>query len=279
MKLCRPHHTITFLPARTATSRSQPSHRPHRRDDQPNRASFSSQQPPRAAAAAAAAAALSISPASSPTNIQIAWQALQQAASSDPIGAIIGIALSIAAAALSAMMIAAIPALFALRKSAQAAEALLHSMREELPDTAAALRLSGLEMADAVSEVTALGSDLTEGVRASARAIVGAEQGLRDSIQFASNVAVPSLKNAIPGTKQRVESALKERSKLDTQQTLRETAGATKVAVKRLRTVLGAASVAKTALQYVQGQRRELLHNRRPMMINPYADGALSDEE
>ena len=84
-------------------------------------------------------------------------------------------------------------------------EALLHVLREEIPDTAAAVRLSGLEIADAVEEVGALGSDLTEGIRASARMMAGAEQGLRESINFAgqavTSYVVPSVKEKIPTTK------------------------------------------------------------------------------
>lgn len=95
--------------------------------------------------------------------------------------------------------------MLAFRRSAQAAEALLHTMREELPDTVAALRLSGLEMADAVQEVTAFGNDLTEGVRASARAIVSAEQGVREGLNLATQTitsyAVPSVKKALPAAK------------------------------------------------------------------------------
>ena len=133
------------------------------------------------------------------------WPVLAQAWALDPVGVLLGIAVSIAAVALSILMIAAVPTMLAFRRSAQAAEALLHSMREELPDTVAALRLSGLEMADAVQEVTAFGNDLTEGVRASARAIVGAEQGVRDGINLANlaitGYAVPTVKKAIPGAK------------------------------------------------------------------------------
>lgn len=93
----------------------------------------------------------------------------------------------------------------ALRRTAHAAEALLHSLREELPDTAAALRLSSLEMSDAIEEVSSLGADLTEGLRSSARVITGAEQGLRDSMSLAgeamTSYIIPGVKQRIPRTK------------------------------------------------------------------------------
>ena len=176
------------------------------------------------------------------------WPVIVQAYSTDPVGVLFSVAACLAAAALSALLVAAIPALFvsfsrcaalyllghylstaalspstsaanqlqtqlahacifmqALRRSAHAMEALLHVLREEIPDTAAAVRLSGLEIADAVEEVGALGSDLTEGIRASARMMAGAEQGLRESINFAgqavTSYVVPSVKEKIPTTK------------------------------------------------------------------------------
>jgi hypothetical protein len=148
---------------------------------------------PRAAAAAVPVAA---------TNL---WSALVHAYHADPARALLSIAISIAAIALSALVLAAIPTLLAFRRSAQAAEMFLHAMREELPDTAASIRLSGLEVADAVQEVTALGADITEGVRASARAILGAEQGVKSGWNLATSAvtgyAVPTIKKAIPGTK------------------------------------------------------------------------------
>jgi hypothetical protein len=204
------------------------------------------------------------------------WTALVQAYHADPARALLSIAASIAAVALSALIVAAIPTLFAFRRSAQAAEALLQAMRDELPDTAASLRLSGLEVADAVQEVTALGTDITEGVRASARAILGAEQGVKSGWNLATSAvtgyAVPTLKKAIPGTKEKVQDALVERSNLETQKSLHETATATTKAVKRLRMVLGAAGVANTAARVVKGA------TRRQRQLDPYAAPSDSEE-
>ena len=50
----------------------------------------------------------------------------------------------------------------AWRRTAQSVEALALSLEREVPDTAATMRLSGLELADAIGEVTLLGADLTE---------------------------------------------------------------------------------------------------------------------
>ena len=158
-----------------------------------------------------------------------------------------------------------------MRRSVLAAEALIHVMRAELPDTAAAVRLSSLEMSDAVQEVSALGNDLTEGVRASARALVSAEQGVRQGITFASSAvtdyAVPSLKRVVPETKGMVEGVLKERSVLNTTQGLRETAGATKVVVQRLRAALGVVAVGGAAGRVL---KRGATRNSAKQ-LNPYA--------
>jgi hypothetical protein len=72
---------------------------------------------------------------------------------------------------------------------------------------------------------------------------------------------------------EKVQDALVERSNLDTQKTLHETATATTKAVKRLRMVLGAVGVANTAARVVRGatggQRR----------LDPYAAPTDSDVE
>ena len=44
-----------------------------------------------------------------------------------------------------------------MRRTALAMELLLHTVEREIPDTAATVRLSGLEMADAIQEVSLLG--------------------------------------------------------------------------------------------------------------------------
>jgi len=44
-----------------------------------------------------------------------------------------------------------------VRRAAQAMEAMLYTMEREIPETAAAVRLSSMEMSDAIEEVTLLG--------------------------------------------------------------------------------------------------------------------------
>ncbi|KAG5607355.1 hypothetical protein H5410_028847 [Solanum commersonii] len=93
-------------------------------------------------------------------------------------------------AAISAtwLFFSAIPTLLAFRRAAESLEKLMDVTREELPDTMAAVRLSGMEISDLTMELSDIGHDLpsqglTQGVRSSTRAVSLAEERLR---QFSS---------------------------------------------------------------------------------------------
>ncbi|CAI5995886.1 unnamed protein product [Closterium sp. NIES-64] len=73
-------------------------------------------------------------------------------------------------AALSGIIFAAIPALLAVRRAAQAVERLAATAREELPGTMAAVRLSGMEISDLTMELSDLSHEISQGVRSPARA-------------------------------------------------------------------------------------------------------------
>ncbi|XP_074558737.1 uncharacterized protein LOC141814697 [Curcuma longa] len=85
------------------------------------------------------------------------------------------------AAAVSAAWIffSAIPTLLAFRKAAESIEKLLDVTTEELPDTMAAVRLSGMEISDLTTELSDLGQEITQGVKNSTRAVRVAEDRLR----------------------------------------------------------------------------------------------------
>lgn len=85
------------------------------------------------------------------------------------------------AAAISAtwLFCAAIPALLAFKRAAESLEKLMDATREELPDTMAAVRLSGMEISDLTMELSDLGQEITQGVRSSTRAVRLAEERLR----------------------------------------------------------------------------------------------------
>lgn len=89
--------------------------------------------------------------------------------------------------ALALFILAALPALKALRKAAEALEKLADTAREELPGTMAAVRLSGMEISDLTMELSDLSQEISDGVRSSARAVQVAEQGLRHMGSFATS--------------------------------------------------------------------------------------------
>ena len=136
------------------------------------------------------------------------FQTFVTAFQANPIGMMTSVATLLGSCALVALLVAAIPALFALRRTLVAAEVLLVSLQDELPDAVAALRLSGLELSDAIEEVSGLGSDMTAGLRATARALVGAEGGMRGSVE--------ALQAMTPAMHQFAEKALQKRASLAT---------------------------------------------------------------
>ncbi|KAK6150499.1 hypothetical protein DH2020_015431 [Rehmannia glutinosa] len=85
------------------------------------------------------------------------------------------------AAAISAtwLFCSAIPTLLAFKRAAESLEKLMDTTREELPDTMAAVRLSGMEISDLTMELSDLGQEITQGVKSSTRAVRLAEERLR----------------------------------------------------------------------------------------------------
>lgn len=67
------------------------------------------------------------------------------------------------------------------------------TLEMELPDTAASIRLSSLEMSDCMSELGALGSDLTGGIQSAARMVSATEAGVRQGAQAIGGAVVPAL--------------------------------------------------------------------------------------
>ncbi|KAF5839031.1 hypothetical protein DUNSADRAFT_1728 [Dunaliella salina] len=83
----------------------------------------------------------------------------------------------------AAFLLCAIPALWAFIRVAYRTEAVLEQVERELPETAALIRLSGLEVTDCVAEITGLGSDLSSGLRSTANMATMTETGVRQSVQ------------------------------------------------------------------------------------------------
>lgn len=133
-----------------------------------------------------------------------AWVTLVQAFHADPVGLMTSLVACLGTVALCVLLIVAVPALLSMKRAMEEMEVLVRSLQDELPDALAAVRLSGLEIADAVEEVSGLGSDLTAGIRASARALVDAEGGIRQGVELASgalSAAGPAMKKRMPAAK------------------------------------------------------------------------------
>ncbi|PQQ02781.1 uncharacterized protein Pyn_23555 [Prunus yedoensis var. nudiflora] len=90
----------------------------------------------------------------------------------------------------------------AFKRAAQSLEKLMDVMREELPDTMAAVRLSGMEISDLTMELSDLGQEITQGVRSSTRAVRVAEERLRRLTNMAPSASVQEVaspKTKVPG--------------------------------------------------------------------------------
>ncbi|XP_077249986.1 uncharacterized protein LOC143889602 isoform X2 [Tasmannia lanceolata] len=85
----------------------------------------------------------------------------------------------VAAISASWIFFSAIPTLMAFKRASESLEKLLDVTRKELPDTMAAVRLSGMEISDLTMELSDLGQEITQGVRNSTRAVRMAEDRLR----------------------------------------------------------------------------------------------------
>ncbi|KAK4776050.1 hypothetical protein SAY87_024011 [Trapa incisa] len=85
----------------------------------------------------------------------------------------------VAAVSSTWLFFSAIPTLLAFKRAAESMKKLMDTTREELPDTMAAIRLSGMEISDLTMELSDLGQEITQGVRSSTRAVRVAEERLR----------------------------------------------------------------------------------------------------
>eukprot|EP00887_Chlorella_sp_A99_P002084 scaffold21.g2084.t1 len=222
-------------------------------------------QPCHAASAAAAV----------PTAAAGVWPVLVHAWHTTPVAVLLAGAACLLGVALSAFLLASIPTLLAVRRAAHAAERLMAALHHEVPDTAAALRLTSMDVANCIEEVTALGTDLTEGVRASARMLTSAEQGVREGIELAGQAVtgyvVPTVKKKGQEARDVLEGALKERAQLrHTEPAVREMAGATQSTAQRLRAALAAARLASYAAAATSGLRSGR-HSREDVQALPQA--------
>ncbi|CAL5220243.1 g2222 [Coccomyxa viridis] len=211
----------------------------------------------------------------SPTCSAVAPNAISAAASSNLPGLLLGAGLFLLGVAACIFVIAAIPAILQTRQTMLEMQSVLRTVERELPDTAAAVRLSGLELSDAIEEVSLLSNDLTMGVRATAQMMTATRTTITDSVLLANAVmashVLPAVRSRLPGARGKVEDRLRESAKLQYRAaTVQQAASAAKVAAGRTRAALATLDLAGAMRRTVQmAQQLRSAQGRPPVPLAP----------
>jgi uncharacterized protein YoxC len=105
----------------------------------------------------------------------------------------LGLSILLVAVSLTALLVAAIPALQQVASAARSAEKLFDTLSRELPPTLEAVRLTGLEITD-------LTDDVSEGVQSASGVVKQVDQSLNSAKKQAQNVQV-STRSVFVGVK------------------------------------------------------------------------------
>lgn len=105
----------------------------------------------------------------------------------------LGLSILLVAVSLTAVLVAALPAIQELARAARSAEKLFDTLRRDLPPTLDAIRLTGLE-------ITELTDDVTEGVRSAGQVVKQVDRSLEQAKQQAQNIQV-NTKSVFTGVK------------------------------------------------------------------------------
>lgn len=95
----------------------------------------------------------------------------------------LGLSILLVAVSLTAVLIAAIPALQELARAARSAEKLFDTLSRELPPTLNAIRTTGMEITD-------LTDDVSEGVKSASQVVQQVDQSLDSAKKQAQNVQI-----------------------------------------------------------------------------------------
>ncbi|QLE57555.1 DUF948 domain-containing protein [Nostoc sp. TCL26-01] len=95
----------------------------------------------------------------------------------------LGLSILLVAASLTAVLVAAIPALQELARAARSAEKLFDTLSRELPPTLEAIRTTGLEITD-------LTDDVSEGVKSASQVVQQVDQSIDGAKKQAQNLQV-----------------------------------------------------------------------------------------
>ncbi|KAG2449258.1 hypothetical protein HYH02_006003 [Chlamydomonas schloesseri] len=152
------------------------------------------------------------------------------------------------------LLLGCLPALWAMARAAVRAERLMAAAEAELPDTIAAMRLSGLELTDCIQELGALGGELTRGVRSTAALATMAEAGVRGGVAAADAAVRTQLLPAAAKVEGQARGAVETRLAANSQLTytkplVSQAITATTKAARRLRTGLAVGQLAGAAVQ------------------------------
>lgn len=105
----------------------------------------------------------------------------------------LGMSLLLVAASLTALLVAAIPALQELARAARSAEKLFDTLSRELPPTLVSIRETGME-------ITELTGDVSEGVKSAGKVVKQFDQSLNSAKKQAQSIQV-STRSILVGVK------------------------------------------------------------------------------
>ncbi len=105
----------------------------------------------------------------------------------------LGLSILLVAVSLTAVLVAALPAIQELARAARSAEKLFDTLRRDLPPTLDAIRLTGLE-------ITQLTDDVSEGVQSAGQVVKKVDQSLEQAKQQTQNIQV-NTKSILTGVK------------------------------------------------------------------------------
>ena len=105
----------------------------------------------------------------------------------------LGLSILLVAVSLTAVLVAALPALQELARAARSAEKLFDTLRRDLPPTLEAIRLTGLEISD-------LSNDVNDGVKSAVQVAQQVDQSLDSAVKKAQKVEVGT-RSVVAGVK------------------------------------------------------------------------------
>lgn len=105
----------------------------------------------------------------------------------------LGLSILLVAVSLTAVLVAALPALQELARAARSAEKLFDTLRRDLPPTLEAIRLTGLEISE-------LSNDVNDGVKSAVQVAQQVDQSLDSAVKKAQKVEVGT-RSVVAGVK------------------------------------------------------------------------------